>query len=117
MRGSGKTTQMIEDALRLAYQGEYVFVVAANLFHLRQLREMIFARDPLTEISEQLNKIYIGFNGGSITLTHIGDRHVDLYFGRYTGAYPSCVFLADHLTLECYLELNWAYRTLRDYYG
>lgn len=88
---TGRTTRMLNEALRLAREGRAVYVLAANCHHVYTLERM----------SDQL----FG-NGEASSLGikfEVAHSLSDFDFETMTlrGAHPKCVVLVDHYTIEC----------------
>ena len=96
-RHSGRTTRMLREAIRLAEQRGYVFVICADTNHRAMLREMV--REMVKCESAGEHKVYLN-GGGQISFEHIMDPLFDPWGMRMRGAHPSCVTLVDHYAIE-----------------
>lgn len=84
LEGTGRTTRMLKEAVALSREGKSVYIVAANTEHVRTLRIMLSREDSLyinIDTPEGLGN----FEWESMTLRN---------------AWPNCVVLVDHYTIE-----------------
>jgi len=88
MRGTGKTTRMLNDAICAAKQGRAVYVLAANKSHANILESRC------SELEPKYKELGIKFE----TPESLG--HFDWAYMRLPGAHPRCLFLADHFAIE-----------------
>ena len=82
LRGTGRTTRMLEDAQRLSCLGRCVYVVALDKRHADQLRSML-PKDTRVNVEEPWQ---------------LGN--VDWLTMTLRGAAPNVVMLVDHHTIE-----------------
>lgn len=106
-RRTGKTTRMLEEAVKLANKHGYCFVVAANIKHQKliatQLIEMGVVSKRITNSSKV--KVYLK-GGGQIAIETPSSVNLDWNTGQIRGEHPTCPVLADHFTIET--NLSWA---------
>lgn len=104
-RRSGRTTAMLTEAIRLATEGQYVFVVASHLdarsMLLRHAVEIAHRQGLSTEIVEAGStvKLYVA-NKGQISFESASSQQLDWQQLRMRGAHPSTRVLIDHHALE-----------------
>lgn len=89
MHRVGRTTRLLEDAIRLAKEGRAVYIVAANNDHILTLLDMF---DDLSELSAQ--ELGVKFETASSLSTF------DLFEMRLKNAHSNCVVLVDHFAIE-----------------
>ena len=84
LKGTGRTTRMLQEAIQCSKEGRAVYVVAATQQHMRQLQKMCGA-----------DGLFIKFE----TLGSLSD--FDFINMRSIGAHPNCLFFIDHYAIEC----------------
>ena len=85
MQGTGRTTRMLEEAIKQAKLGRAVYVVGASAAHARMLNDMCSAKSGALGIKFE-------------TASSLGN--IDWENMRMTGAHPNCVLLVDHFAIE-----------------
>lgn len=87
LRNTGRTTRVIEDAIRLAREGRAVYVLGADYGHAKVLQRIIDKR------AGKYHGIKCESPGG------LGTQY-NWDTGRLEGAHPNCVVLIDHHAIE-----------------
>ena len=87
LRGIGRTTRMLQEALHQSNHGRAVYVVAANKAEQKRLREVLseYSKNPTGISVETPESLTRTFNWKTLWSE---------------GAHPNCVFLVDHFTIE-----------------
>ena len=113
LRGTGRTTRMLEMAIAEARKPQYVMVVAANQRDADRLKEQcakMLGRKPSGP------KVYLAADGepygGEITFDPV-DGEFDWKTLRVRGAYPTIPVFVDHFAIEA--EFGHILRELHRY--
>lgn len=95
---TGRTTRLLQEAINQAHKGKYVFVVAQDNTHRRDLclQCAIMCKGKITE---RTMKCYPK-KGGQITFETPESVQIDWERMKVISAHPSCLVLVDHYTLE-----------------
>ena len=108
LRGSGRTTRMLQKAVELDRARRAVYIVAADLWHINTLKEQLKA---LGYPKERIG-VYIKIETPE-DLGNFNFRTMSLI-----GAHPNAVVLCDHYTIESYygrmLQVLHAYDHVED---
>ena len=83
LRGTGRTTRMIEKAKELALEGRAVYILSANLDEQKRIRKLLGNND--LGISVETSNSISTFRWETMSLL---------------GAHPNCVVLVDHYAVE-----------------
>ena len=85
LRATGRTTRLLDDAIKQAEDGKAVYVVTSTMAHSKQLKE--------TMGKDKAENLGIKFE----TTTSV---NFDWGHMRVLGSHPNCVFLVDHSAIE-----------------
>ncbi len=100
LRGSGRTTRLVETACKAAYVGRAVYILTAGTEHAKYLEPMI----------ERTWDAMRGQGGHGIKVESMQhwDKHQqwdwDNMKPAYHGAHPNCLFLVEHFAVEQRLQ-------------
>jgi len=85
----GKTTTMLNEAIRLARQGRAVYIVAVP--------------NQRSGLNFRIKELSCGKTADDLGIKWLGiqDPCIDWHRMRMYGAHPNCVLLADHYAVEC----------------
>lgn len=84
-RNSGRTTRMIDEALRLSREGRAVYVIMDNMERARYHQRKLDHEYPYSGVKFETPSSPGNFDWGSL---------------RLIGAHPNCVVLVDHFAIE-----------------
>jgi hypothetical protein len=86
LRGTGRTTRMVQRAIQLNHIGKAVYIIAANLAEQHRIEHI------LPEHLRGQIKVETSDTPGNFSWEHMA----------LIGAHPNCVVLADHFAIECH---------------
>ncbi len=101
LKGTGRTTRMLEAAIASARKPQYVMVVAANQRDADRLKEQC-----ATMLNRKISgpKVYLAADGepygGEITFERVQDRDWDWRTMTFRGSYPTIPVHVDHNAIE-----------------
>jgi hypothetical protein len=96
-RGTGRTTQMLKNAIRIWHSGQSVRIIVANTYKIQRMKHQIYE---LTEDVWLAQQMLNSTKRPRIVFTPIHDRHFHLEVMRYDGCHHH--ILIDHYALEAY---------------
>ena len=102
LRGTGRTTRMLQAAITSVIGGGYAFVIMGHGSHIDYARKILAELDPGG--NDAVDKYYTS-HGGQIALYSIWERAFDPRDCRVLGAHPSCKVFVDHEAPECLFGL------------